>query len=192
RRDIPPLSLHDALPILLPFSYGGGTRKLCAPRESVVGYDGTVSAAGQYFGKSALFMDGEDDDRDGVFTRQRDGGDVHDGKALFEHFAVRQTIETGGGRVLLRIGGIDAVDLRALEDRFGAHFGGAQRGGRIGREERVAGTAGEDHHAAGRQVMERCALREALADLRHGYGRKNDGVDFELAQRGSQCQRIDD
>ncbi|ENN87013.1 hypothetical protein RHSP_13228 [Rhizobium freirei PRF 81] len=137
-------------------------------------------------------MDREDDDRNCVFPRKRHGGYVHDGKALLEHLTVRQMVEALRIGEFLRIGGIDAVDLRALEDRLRAHFRGAQRGGRIGGEERVSRAAGKDHYATEREMIKRGALREALADLRHGNGREHDGFDVELAQRGCQRQRIDD
>ncbi len=51
---------------------------------------------------------------------------------------MRQMVETGRFRILLRVCGINTIDLRSLEDRFRTHFGSAQRGRRVRREERVS------------------------------------------------------
>ena len=51
-------------------------------------------------------------------------------------------------RIRLRIGRIDAVDLRRLQHRVAAQLGRAQHRGGVGGEERIAGAAGEHHHLA--------------------------------------------
>ncbi len=56
--------------------------------------------------------------------------------------------------------GIDAVDLGCLGNSIAVHLDGAQGGGGVGGEERVAGAGGEDDHAAAFQVIER-----AVADV---------------------------
>ena len=102
-----------------------------------------------------------------------------------------QRVKPGRFGMKLRICGIDAVNLGALENGFGAHFGGTQGGGGISGEERIAGAAGKDHHPALFEVMKGGALGKTLADFRHRDGRQHFRVDAELAQRRGQRQRVD-
>ena len=66
-----------------------------------------------------------------------------------------------------RIGGVDAVDLRALEDDVGLHLHGAQRGRGVGGEVGVAGAGGEDDDAALFEVADGAAADERLGDGAH-------------------------
>ena len=60
---------------------------------------------------------------------------------------------------------VNAVHLGGLQDRFGADLRGPQRGGGVGGEERVAGTAGEDHDAALFEVADGAPADVRLGDL---------------------------
>ena len=59
----------------------------------------------------------EDDDRQLVVHAERDGGGVHHLEPLLEHLQIRDRRRyLRRGRVEHRVGGVDAVDLGALED----------------------------------------------------------------------------
>ncbi len=72
-------------------------------------------------------------------------------------------------RVRARIGVVDTVDprVRALEQRVGFDLGSAQRSSGVGREERVAGTGGEDHDPTLLQVPHRPTPDVRLGDAWH-------------------------
>ncbi len=81
-----------------------------------------------------------------------------------------------GIRVLDRIVGEHAIDLGGLEHDVSFDLDPAQTGRRIGSEEGVAGTGGEDHHLAGAQLADGFgpdigvtdALQE-MADIRRAF-----------------------
>ena len=101
-----------------------------------------------------------------------------------------QLIVAGRRRVGLGIGAVDAIDLGALEHHVAAHLGGAQDGTGVGREERVAGAAGEQHHTARLEVGERHALGEGFADGGHGKRRHHPGRHATGRERGIERQRV--
>src|SRR5690606_14555077 len=100
------------------------------------------------FGQAAVFMDGIDYYRNVVLTRKGNSGCIHDRKPAIENFLVRQAIETRGVRIFLRVGGINSVNLRALQKRIRLDFGSAKSRRRIRREEWVSSTASKDHDLA--------------------------------------------
>ena len=72
-------------------------------------------------------------------------------------------------RVDARVAVVDALDaVLRHQDRLGADLERAQRGRRVGREERVAGAGREDHDAALLEVADRAAADVRLGDLRDG------------------------
>ncbi len=73
--------------------------------------------------KSALFVNRENDYRNVVLTRKSNRGSIHDGQPIADHLRVAQPLVARRIRILARIGGIDAVDLRSLEKRIGADLG---------------------------------------------------------------------
>ena len=73
-----------------------------------------------------------------------------------------QAVEPLGGRILLRIGGVDAIDIGRLEDRLCADLGGAQHRRGVGREERIAGSTAEQYDSALGEVFVRYALGEGI------------------------------
>ena len=72
-----------------------------------------------------------------------------------------------GLRVLFRIGAVDPVDVGGLEHGVAFHLGGAQHRRGVGREERIAGAAGEHHDAVLLEMAQRALALVGLADLRH-------------------------
>src|SRR5439155_487404 len=59
----------------------------------------------------------EDDDRQLVVHAERDRGRVHDLEPPVQHVDVGHVRQPLGARVALRVGRVDAVDLRRLHDR---------------------------------------------------------------------------
>ena len=97
--------------------------------------------------RSHPVADREHDDRHTVFAGKRECGRVHDLVVALDRLRMGQTVEPLGGRVLFRIGAVDAVDIGGLQHRLRADFGGAQDRGGIGGEERIAGSTAEQHDA---------------------------------------------
>ena len=91
-----------------------------------------------------------------------------------------------------RVGGVDAVDLGALEDHVGLHLHRAQRGGGVGREVGIAGAGGEDDHAALFEVADGAAADERLGDGAHLDGGRDTRDDADVLERILQRQRVDD
>ena len=77
---------------------------------------------------------------------------------VFRNFAPRSD---------LGVGVVDAVHPRRLQQHLGLDLVGAQRRRRVGREERVARAAGEEHDAALLEVPDRAPADERLGDLPH-------------------------
>src|SRR3546814_3007050 len=70
-----------------------------------------------------------------------------------------------GAGILLRIGGVDAIDLGRLQHQVRLDFDRAQGRCRVGREEWIAGAGREHQHAAFFEMTHRLATDEVLADL---------------------------
>ena len=102
----------------------------------------------------------------------------------------RNRVEQGGVRILLRIGRVDAVDLGGLQDDLGTDLGTAQGGCRVGGEERIAGTGGEDHHFAFFQVLQGFRTHVRLDDLLDADGRHDACNDADVAHGIGQGQCI--
>ena len=91
-----------------------------------------------------------------------------------------------------RVGGVDAVDLRALEDDVGLHLHRAQRRGGVGGEVGVAGAGGEDDDAALFEVADGAAADERLGDGAHLDGRRDARQHAAVLERVLQRERVDD
>src|SRR5258708_27440590 len=113
----------------------------------------------------------EHHDRQLVVHAQGNGRGVHHLQPLGEHLQIGNVVVFGRGGVEHRIGGVDAVDLGALQDDIRLHLHGAERGCRVGREIGVAGAGGEDDDAPFLQVADSPA-----ADERLGHGPHLDGA----------------
>src|SRR5688500_19260881 len=101
---------------------------------------------------AAGFSEIEYDDWQLVVHAEGNGRGVHDLQLPLEDLQIRNAWVFGGRRGEHRIGGVDAVDLGALQDELGLDLHGAQRGGGNGLEIRVAAAGGEDDDAACVQV----------------------------------------
>ena len=86
----------------------------------------------------ARLVNREDDDRDAVVAGKREGRSVHDLQVPRDRFVMAQAIEACRGWILLRVGGIDAVNLSGLHHRIAGEFGGPKRCAGVGGEERIA------------------------------------------------------
>ena len=81
-------------------------------------------------------VNAEHNDRQMVFPRQADRGGIHDLEVVRQDVEVGQLLVAGGALHLARIGGVDAVDLGALQQRVALHLRRAQGRRGVGGEER--------------------------------------------------------
>ena len=79
----------------------------------------------EHLGEVAGLADVEHDDRNIVIAAEGDRGGIHDLEVVAQHRVEADLVVALGGRDLLRIGGVDAVDARSLEQGDAAHLGGA-------------------------------------------------------------------
>ena len=100
-----------------------------------------------------------------LVATERERRGVHDLQVLDDRFVERELVVALRGGILVRVGGVDAVDLGRLEHDVDAHLASPQRGRGIGREERVAGAGREDHDLALLEVAQRLAADVGLGDL---------------------------
>src|SRR6185369_12573813 len=89
----------------------------------------------------------KDVDRNRAVAREVDGGGVHHLQAFGQNALIGGARDARRLRILLRIRGVDAVDFRRLEDDLALQFAGAEGGGGVGGEERVAGAGRADDDA---------------------------------------------
>ena len=97
-----------------------------------------------------------------------------------------------GLRVEHRVGGVDAVDLRALQQGLGVDLEGALGRARVGGEVRHAEPGGEDDDAALLEVTDGAQRHERLGDLRHRDRRLHPRGHVDLLQGILQRQRVHD
>ena len=109
----------------------------------------------------------EDDDRQVVLHAQGHGGAVQHLELVAEQVRVLEPVVLPSARDRHRIRIVDPVDLGRLHQDLGADLDGAQRGGGVGREVRVAGAGHEDHDAALLEVADGAAADVRLRDLVH-------------------------
>ncbi len=74
--------------------------------------------------------------------RQR--GEVHDPQLLFDRFAEFELLVPLSAGVLHGVSGVDAINLRSLEQDVGIEFGSAQGRTGVGRKEGITGAGNED------------------------------------------------
>ena len=133
----------------------------------------------------------EDVDRQPVVHAQGECRRVHDLEAALDRLQMGQLGDELRGRVLVRVAVVHALDaVLRHQDRLRADLERAQRRGRVGREERVAGAGREDHHPPLLQVADRAAPDVRLGDLGdrdRGLGAR---VDAELLERVLQRERV--
>ena len=132
-------------------------------------------------------------DRERVLHAERERGRVHHAQAALDRLEMRQRRQERRVRVLLRVAVVDAPDpaLRH-QDRLGADLERAQGGGRVGREERVAGAGREDDDPALLEVPHGAASDVRLGDLRDLERRENAGVGPPPLERVLERERVED
>ena len=97
-----------------------------------------------------------------------------------------------GSRIGQRVIGIDAIDLGGLEQQLRFDLDGAQRGGGISGEKRVAGAGREDDHATLFQVAHRATADVVLAHFVDTDRRHHARVHVHLFERILHRQRVHD
>src|SRR5699024_6489048 len=108
--------------------------------------------------------------RHAVVAAQGDGGGIHYRQLVFDDLVVGEVLVARGGLVLGRVGTVHAVDLGGLQQQVRADLDGAQGGGRIGGEERIAGAGGEQGEAALLALTYGAAPEEVLGRAVGGNG----------------------
>ena len=96
-----------------------------------------------------------------------------------------------GGGVLLGIGRVDPVDVGGLEDHFGFDLERAKHAGRVGREKRVAGAAGEDDEPPFLQVARGATTDVRLGDRFHADRGHDPGIDADALQHVLEREGVD-
>ena len=132
-------------------------------------------------------------DRERVLHAERERGRVHDAQAALDRLEMRQRRQERRVRVLLRVAVVDAPDpaLRH-QDRLRTDLERAQCGGRVGREERVAGAGREDDDPALLEVPHGAAADVRLGDLRDHERREDAGVGPPPLERVLERERVED
>ena len=113
-------------------------------------------------------------------------------QALRERVGVGDVVEAFGVRVFLRVGIVDAIDLRGLEDGLGADLGGTEGGGRVGGKKRVACAGDENHDTAEFEVASGPADDERLGEVLHFDRGLHADFDAEFFEGGHEGEAIDD
>ena len=96
----------------------------------------------------ARLIDRKHLDRQLLVAAQRERRGVHDFQAADDGFVEADARIARGGRILVGIRAVDAVDLGGLQHDLRTDLGATQGGRGIGREERIAGARGEDDDLA--------------------------------------------
>src|ERR1700722_8065046 len=134
----------------------------------------------------------ENNDRHAVVHAQRNGGRIHHGKAFLDDVQVSNAFKHCRAGHFFRIGVIDAVHAGRLQDDVSFNLHGAQRGGRVRREIRIAGARGENHNASFFEVPHRPAADKWLGNLGH-VNRAQESRDHALfLERILQREAVDD
>ena len=172
----------------------GGILKKWKNRRRV----GSVFDEGADFFAESGFADGvfvvevEHEDRNVVVETEGKRGGVHDVEALFEGVDERDLVVFDGVGEFFRVFIVDAVDLGGFHDDVGVHLGGAEGGGGIGREVRIAGAGGEDDDAAFFEVAHGATQNERLGDLVHRNGALDARGDAHFFEAIHEREGVDD
>jgi hypothetical protein len=133
----------------------------------------------------------KNDDGQVILFAHAGGSEVHHFQTALQHFVVGDVVELHGCRVLLRVGGVDAVHTGTFQHDIRLNLDAAQTGTGIGSEERRKQLAkqckGEGETA---KVSVRNARRDAIDALKKSV---KDGL-AEDAQKGGEekLQKIHD
>ncbi len=104
------------------------------------------------------------------------GSEVHHFQTALQHFVVGDVVELRGCRVLLRVGGVDAVHTGTFQHDIRLNLDAAQTGTGIGSEERIACTGGHDDYFACFHTFDGTPFIVEFTDGFHTYGRCCSGV----------------
>ena len=132
-----------------------------------------------------------DPDGHRVVAAQHDRGRVHHSELAFDDLVVAQPFVAHGAGMLLRVHGEHPVHPGRLDHQPRLELHRPERRGRIGREVRIAGAGGEDHHPPLLQVPDRAPAQEVLADLVDADRRHHPHVHPAAFQRVLQGEGID-
>src|SRR6267378_7137143 len=141
---------------------------------------GALVLAEHHPAQRVLLEDAEDDDRQLLVPAERQRRGVHDLEVAHDRLVEADAGKALGARVLVRVGGVDAVDLGGLDHDLRAHLAAAQRRRRVGGEKRVARPGGEDDDLAFLQVADRLAADVGLDHLLDVERRKRSAGDAGL------------
>ena len=102
-----------------------------------------------------------------------------------------QFVIADGGRILLGVGGIDAVHAGALQQGVGLDFQGPERRAGVGREKGIARAAGDQGHTAALQDLDGLVAHVILGHRLHRRGRKDLRLDALLLDEHRQGEGVD-
>jgi hypothetical protein len=169
----------------------GPRRFVGEARGDVVGDARADVLAGQQPLQVAGGEDVEHGDRQVAAHAQADGGRVHHLEALLQDVHGRQRGVAPGLGVAAGVGVVHAVDpVLGHQHHVGVDLQRAQRGGRVGGEERVAGAAAEDDDAALLEVAQGATADVRFGDRLHRDRRLHAGVDPLLLEGVLQGHRV--
>jgi len=117
---------------------------------------------------------------------------VHHAQLALEYFAVGDGGEHLGVRVLLRVGGVNAVHSGGLQQDVRADLDGAQRGSGVRRQEGIARAAGQEDDLPGLQVCDASLRLEGVHHAGDGEGAVMRCRAADLLQAMAKHQRVDD
>ena len=123
---------------------------------------------------------------------KRHGRGVHHAVAFAQEVGVLEDVESLRRGVDDRIGRVDTVDLRPLQQRVGVDLERTLGRAGIGGEVRHAQPGGEDHDATLLEVPDRAQRHERLGHLRHRDRRLDAGRHVDLLQGVLQGQGVHD
>src|SRR5690606_14124570 len=150
-----------------------------------------VFAAGRSLERAGL-VDRKHLDGQFLIAAQREGRGVHDLEPAHDGLVEADARVARGGRILVGVGTVDAIDLGRLEHDLGADLGAAQRGGRVGGEEGVARAGRENDDLALFQVAQRLGTDVGLDHLVDVERRLHARVDVLVLEGVLQGQGIHD
>ena len=130
-------------------------------------------------------------DRKVVFLTHGGSSQIHDLQALGVNLIIGNVLELGSCRILLWVGGIDAVYTGTLEHHVSLDFDTAERRTGIGSEVWTACTCREDADIACLHRLYRLPLGVEFADRLHADGSKHLVLNAQGSECAAQCQGID-
>src|SRR4051794_2578787 len=148
--------------------------------------------AGRHATDVALVAKVEDEDRQLVLHAERHGGRVHHAVALTQEIGVSERLDPVRRRVQNRVGGVDAVHLRALQERGGVDLERALGRARVGGEVRDADPCREDHDPPLLEMPDRAQRQERLGHLGHRDRRLHARRHVDLLEGILERERVHD